>query len=208
MPPWLSTARPKPRIRVHGAPRSSVGLALALALLAATPRVGMVVPIEIQVPLLVKVLEFDRSLRSHPGEELVILVAYQSRFRDSREVKDQIEEWISAVPSGRINGRALRWEFVDLEGRDGLAAELDRRGAGVVYLAPLRAVDVNELTAAAGEARALSVTGDLDHLDEGVAVTFGTRGGRPSIIINLKAARAAGADFSAQLLQVAEIVNP
>ena len=44
-------------------------------------------------------------------------------------------------------------------------------------------------------------------MENGLAVGVGLRGKKPEILINLEAARAEGADFNAQLLRLARIVN-
>jgi hypothetical protein len=181
-------------------------LALA-ALLLGAGTAEVVVPVELQVPLLLKVLDFDRSLRERPGEAVIILVAFQSGFPVSRDLRERLDSSRGSAGSASIQGKPVRWVFLDVTGAAALEREVRGQDAAVVYLAPMRSIDLGALTAAAAAGGALSVTGDLDYVSEGVAVAFGTRGGRPSILINLKAARAAGADFGAQLLQLAEIID-
>jgi hypothetical protein len=46
-----------------------------------------------------------------------------------------------------------------------------------------------------------------DYVGAGCAVGIGTEGEKPLIIINLPAAKAEGADFSSQLLQLAKVIE-
>jgi hypothetical protein len=188
------------------------GLHRCTLLLAALPILGgstvsMVVPVSLQVPLLANVLRFDRAIRDRDADEIVILVAYQSSFGPSREFRDEVLEYTKAREPDVIHGKQLRWEFLDLASLNTLAEECISRRASVLYLGPLRAVDIGQLAAVAAGAGALTVSGLREHVLQGVAVGFDVKGERPSILINLRAAKAAGASFGSQLLQVAELVG-
>jgi hypothetical protein len=52
----------------------------------------------------------------------------------------------------------------------------------------------------------LTLTGVAEYVRAGIAVGIGVRDDRPEILVNLAAARAAGADFSAQLLLLARVI--
>ena len=66
----------------------------------------------------------------------------------------------------------------------GSTTELKKQGAAVVYLAPLRAIDIATVATSITRASVITMTGVPEY-----------------------AARAAGADFSAQLLKLAELVE-
>jgi hypothetical protein len=88
-----------------------------------------------------------------------------------------------------------------------LVAGLRQAGVDVVYLTPVRAVDVRRLAQSLGAAGILSVTGVPDYVGQGIAVGVGRRGDRPRIMVDLAAARAAGSEFAAQLLKLAEVMQ-
>jgi hypothetical protein len=164
----------------------------------------MPVPVEVQVPMLAKILEFDRKLPDRPGTELVILVIYQGGYRASRTATT---EFMSAARDASIQGRRVRTVKVDIGDGSGLAGELNKQRAAVVYVAPLRALDVAPVAAAITRAGVIAMTGVPEYSEYGVPVAIGVRAGRPHIRINLGAARAAGADFGAQLLKLVELVD-
>jgi hypothetical protein len=172
---------------------------------AATPTMPMPVPPDVQVLLVPKVLEFERGLSGRPGDELVIGVAYQPGFRESLVAMESLLAAARAQPEATAHGRRLRWLPVPITTGADLIRALPKLDVDVLYFAPMRAVPLDRLATAAGDRRLISVTGVPAYVHEGVIVGFGERGGRPRIMVNLEAARSAGVNFSAQLLQLADI---
>jgi len=187
--------------------RAIVVPALLVALIAAMPAQEMPVPTALQVPLLVKVLGFDRALASRLGAELRIVVAYQPGFRASREAMEEIRALVEHGDAPSVGGKRVRWVFLPLDDDVPFGEELLRHGAAVAYLTPLRAVDIAELGGQAGAVGVLTTTGVPEYVGRGVAVGFGLRGGRARILISLRTARSAGADFGAQFLHVVDLVE-
>jgi hypothetical protein len=72
---------------------------LGLALGAVAPRAAaqdMPVPVEVQVPLLLKILAFDRALASTPSATLVVGVVFQGRNRTSSEIGAEVQGQLTA----------------------------------------------------------------------------------------------------------------
>ncbi len=180
--------------------------ALAVLLLSAAPvdAVDMEVPVGRQVPLLTRVLAFDRSLEG--SGPLVVALVYQERNRESRAARDAFEAALRGQALA-VHGRPVRVAPVAVTSVSGLAGRLHQAGADAAYVAPLRGLDAGAVGRAASGAGVLSLTGVREYVSGGVAVGVGLRGGRPEILINRRAARAAGADLSARLLQLATTVD-
>ncbi|MCC7264361.1 MAG: YfiR family protein [Candidatus Latescibacteria bacterium] len=159
----------------------------------------MAVPVEVQVPLFLKLLRFERQLQSRPaGDTLVIGIVFQQRFRASLEAKDA---FAAAVQAAGAEG-AWRCVPLDLGRQNELSSALAASGARVLYLCPLRAVEVQEIAGVAHGRRMLTLTGVPEYLNAGVAVGIDSRGQKPLILVSLPAARAAGADFSSRVLSL------
>lgn len=155
-------------------------------------------PVEVQVPLFLKLLRFERQLQSRASDDtLVIGVVYQQRFRTSLEVKDAF-----AAAARAAADRPLRCAPLDLDRQQDLAGALVASGARVLYLCPLRAADPKGIAGIAREHRVLSLTGVPEYLAAGVAVGIDTKGQKPLILVCLPAVRAAGAEFSSRLLSL------
>ena len=66
---------------------------------AAAPRAQEIaVPVAVQIPILVKVLNFDRKLPERTGGRLVVGVLYQSGFRASANIADEVCRQIAELP--------------------------------------------------------------------------------------------------------------
>lgn len=162
------------------------------------------VPVGLQIPLFLKVVSFDRQLASRMNDELVVAVAYQGGNRESVRA---MEDAVRAIRSARgVPGMPeLRVESIDLD-KTSLVVELDRRQVTILYVAPLRAVDIAIIADAARAARVTTFTGTPRYLSDGLAVSVRYQGERPKLLINVDAARLEGAEFSAELLQLAQVM--
>ncbi len=169
------------------------------------PPDDMDVPVAQQVPLLTRVLSFDRALGG--AAPLVVAVVYQERNRASRQAYREFAQTLAARGVTTVQGRPLRVVPVPVGAGPSVRAPLDRAGADVAYVAPLQGLDVRALAEAASRGGVLTLTGVRRYVDAGVAVGVGRRGGRPEILLNRRAAAAAGADLSSRLLQLATIVD-
>jgi hypothetical protein len=163
------------------------------------------VPVAIQIPLFLKVITFDRQLQARAGSELLVAVAYQSGNRASTITKDEAVRALANV-SGLLDGRSVSALVIDLD-RESLGDVLARHRIAVLYIAPLRAVDLAAVAAAARAARVTTMTGVPRYVPLGITVSVRLQGDRPRLLINVESARLEGADFSAELLKLAQVTR-
>jgi hypothetical protein len=167
----------------------------------------MPVPVDVQVPVLLKVLSFDRRIADARGEKLVVGVLFQSGFRLSSTVKDRVLDALSSAGSSGPANRPLSVVAVDADRIESLEKALSLSGVRVLYVAPLRAFDFSNLIATTRRSGTLTLTGVPEYLEAGLSVGLDLRQDRPRILVNLRAARAEGADFAAPLLGLATVVE-
>lgn len=184
----------------------AVALLLPLLPLAARPAAAQSMPVgvEVQMPLLLRVLTFDRALPPR-GTAFVVAIVFQGRNRASSDAKDAALEAILGDRALRVRGQPLRAELIDLDTDPDVAAALQRTQAGAVYVAPLRGVAVEPIVKAARAARIRTLTGVDAYLAQGIAVSVRIRGDHPRLAINLGACKGEGADYPAQLLSFADV---
>lgn len=173
---------------------------LAAVFIAATEPASALVPVEVQLALFTTIWRLDRNFDS--AGVVTVVIVYQAGYRDSLLVKD---DFVATVARLKLPIRCIPLEVG--------SEELLRRGlseirATVVYVTPLRSVDVAEIARIARGRGLRTITGVPEYVEEGIAVGIGERKDRPLIIINLQGARAEGSDFSSQLLSLARIVGP
>lgn len=166
----------------------------------------MAVPLEIQVPLFSKILSFDRNLKSRAGSEIVMGIVFQSKFRTSLNARIRFEQVVREIGIKEING--IRVTLVPLDIYEtGLEKALTEHQVDIVYITPLRAVDIKEISELCRKQKVLSLSGVPGYCNSGLIVGVGIKGGKPEIIVNLQKAKDIGVDFRSQLLKLARIVN-
>ena len=167
----------------------------------------MPVPVDVQVPVLLKVLTFDRRIADARGENLVVGVLYQSGYRLSGTVRDGVVNALNRTGSTGPANRALNVVTIDADVTEKLDEALTRLGVKVLYVTPLRAFDLDGLVKATRRTRTLTLTGVPDYVEAGLSIGLDLRQDRPQILVNLRAARAEGADLAAPLLSLATVVE-
>ena len=175
-------------------------LALLAAMLpAVAASASMLVPVDVQTDLLINIGKHDRSF---DAKGAILGVIYQEDFPESVVVKNEV--------IAEVKKRNLPLTCVALEARNApaLRKKLIETNATIVYVAPLRALNIAEIASLTRLRGIRSATGMPEYVDLGIAVGIGLRNRRPLIIINLAGARAEGSDFSSQLLSLARIVGP
>lgn len=168
----------------------------------------MDVPVDVQIPLLYKILTFDRNLGARMvGDGIVIAIIYQEGFRASVTARDQVLEAVRRIGESSISGQPVHWVSLELTEVADLEAAFAKNRVDVIYVAPLRSVGLDRIATAARGKQVTSFTGVPEFVDRGIAVGVGLQRERAQIIVNLSAARAEGAEFGSQLLNLARIVE-
>jgi YfiR/HmsC-like len=160
----------------------------------------------VQYPLLLKILQFDRNLSSRAGQEIVIGVVYQGRFRASARACEEIHRAAQVAGAERLAEKRISVVELNLE-RVNLKQALDSLNVDVAYVTPLRATDIKTITDVTRDLHITTITGVEQYVHDGLAVGLGIWQEKPRVLVNLEASRAEGADFSSQLLSLAQVVK-
>ena len=164
----------------------------------------MPLPVKDQMPLFLKILSYDKNLPER-GDEIVIGVLYQERFRQSLLAKEELMTVMKQFKA--VSGHPIRLVPLPLDERTSLAAMLDDPRINVFYVSPLRAFDIEAITDVSRDRAIVTLTGMPAYLDAGLSVSLDVKGGKPQILINLPASEAEGVDFHSQLLKVAKVMR-
>jgi len=168
----------------------------------------MAAPAEVQIPLLFKILTFDRRLRTRPpGKVIVIAVVFQTGFRGSVVARNQIVDALKAMQDSTISGHPVRWVAVEWKDAEQLRLALIHERTDVVYLTPVRGVELDPITRAARAGGMTTFTGVPLYVEQGLALSVGIVRERPQIVVNLPATRAEGSDFTSQLLRLCKVIE-
>lgn len=164
------------------------------------------VPMNVQVPLLLRVLAYDRALARNGGDDVVLAVLYDAASDPSVQARNNFTQTVRSGTVRAVNGRPLRVVEVNVAAGN-VTASLRAAHATAAYLTPGLEGRLQPIVRGGAEGRVLLLCGSEDYVRAGVAVGIGFAAGRPRLLINLPAARAAGADLPAALLTVATVVQ-
>ena len=166
----------------------------------------MPLPVETQLNVLLKTLTFDRNLKERRGERLTIGIVYHGLFNKSLQAKDELIEAFKTVRIEEIFEHTLHIVTVDLH-LIGLEEAVTSQDVDILYITPLDSSEILKISKLSRSMGVITLSGVPQYSEQGIAVTVGKKGDAAQIIINLDAARAAGANFSSQLLKMAKIVD-
>lgn len=167
----------------------------------------MPLPVMLQHQLLLKILSFDKNLAARSADTLRMAVIYQSILRHSAKTAGAFLAETATGEQPQVKNIPLSIRCYDLKTLPELRAFLVKESIDLVYIAPLRAVAVSDLTALTRELNILSLSGVREYQRHGVAVNLDIRGEKPEILIHKKNAGEEGADFSSRLLHLVTIIN-
>jgi len=182
-----------------------IGLAASFILVLPLAAQDVVVPVDLQYALFCKVLSYDRALMSKDSDRIVFCIAYQSRYLTSRNIRDEFIRSIENSPVKSINGRNIECISVDLINED-IDKTFESNNIDVLYLAPVRALDIGNIAMVCSVHKILSITGVPEYCERGITVGIGQTGEKPQIIVNMKGALSVGADFSSQFLKLVKVL--
>jgi len=161
-------------------------------------------PARSQALLLLRLLGYDRGLARQPGEPVVVAVAW--RTGDEARRDEALEALREAAARYRVAGRPVRAVPVQWEAGP-FAARLHEAGAAAVLVVGGLASQAEALARPFQEAGLLSATTSRAAVEAGLTFGLVWRGARAGVLVNVAAARAAGADLDATLFTVAEPVG-
>jgi hypothetical protein len=165
----------------------------------------MNIPVDVQVQLMARIFSFDRAMDARAKGGMTIGILYQERYRASASTADDAEELLARAegfPHGPFQVVRIPWE-----NRESAERDLREERVGILYIAPLRSVDVQVIADMCKALHIPAFTGVSSYVNEGIALGVTRRGGKATILINLPAARQSGSDFTSQLLHFAEVIE-
>jgi hypothetical protein len=158
-----------------------------------------VVPAPVQATLAVRILEYDRALKSWSGGRLTVGVVARHASAAS-----EFEQALSGRDAQGVPIKVAQHAYKDAEG---LRAWIERSGVGLLYLAPDAAAESAAAVAVAAARRLPVLVASRAQFRDGATVGLVVRDGKPHILVNLSASRAVGMDLDPKLLQLSEVVR-
>ncbi len=191
----------------HGV-RSALLAAFALiATIGVCAAQDVAIPVDVHLPILIKILTFDRNLAPKVHGDFIIGIVFQERFRTSANVASDVRAAVAHLPANILGGFPIQAVPIDLDSTPDLTAVVTQQHVNALYVAPLRGASLGSIIHAGEAAQISTLTGVPRYVEEGLAVGIDSKGDRPQIVVNVAASRSEGADFTAQMLKLARVLN-
>jgi hypothetical protein len=178
-----------------------------MALSAPVSGQEMPLPVDVQLAMFDRILTYDKAFDERVGPEVVVGVLYQQNYRASRDAKDALLVAARERATPTLSGVPVRFVPVLLNDERSLVGVIEAVGIDVLYVTPVRAVDVADLARVNGTRHVTTITGVPAYVESGIAVGLDLRGGKPEIVVNVETCEQSGVVFSSQLLQLARRIE-
>lgn len=183
------------------------GLLLLILILLPAFAQDSLVPIPVQYRLLIKILDFDRLFQAGPQNEVVVGIIYQRKYRPSLEIQEELTQFIKKNGEKTETGVRLQAVPIDLVEETDLRREITGNNIRVIYVAPLRSIDLASIVSISRALKIKSFTCMPEYAEQGIGITLALKGDKPLIIVNLPATKAEGSNYSSQLLGLARVIE-
>jgi hypothetical protein len=163
------------------------------------------VPLGLQVELFTKVAEYDKTLPGRSEGIVRTLVVTRSRVPESASAAARVLKALSNIE--RVSGLPHEDSAVEFMDVSSLAGLCKARSVSILYLTPgLTDIDQPLSEALVGTA-VLTVSASAEGVSKGIVLGFDLVGGKPKLIVNLRATRDQGVRLSADVLKIATVIE-
>lgn len=192
---------PMPR---RGALRAAIVGALLLSLVAGSA-IAARLPIDQCAPILIRALAYDRDLRKRAGDSVMLAVLYNPASGSSVSEANSALTAFKALESLTVQG--LRFRAVRLPYGPDLSAKLAEDGIDAVFIVEGLSSELSALTEVTRRRKVVTLTTEEADIRRGAAIGVVLASGKPTLMVNLPASSAEGAQLSSDLLRIAKVIR-
>lgn len=181
---------------------------LAITLFTSTLSIGQRVkaPIDIQMRIIPKILSLEKNLAHSDDKYFNVSVLYSKDQRNSDQVFTSFTDAVNKFGIPIKNKEAIVLPF-DISSKGSFRTFLKTNNIKLLYITPLRGIDISEITKICREESVLTFTGVEDYIENNVSVVLSLKDNKLQIMINSKSSKQEGADFSSRLLRIAKLID-
>lgn len=167
----------------------------------------MQVPVEVQGPLFIKVLGFEKNHKFRVKKTIKLGVFYTKSSQSTRVKKDILNSLKKLQKRNKTIGK-LSFSIQEIPNQKILKV----KDMHILYITPDSNAYLKSIQQISRKNKVITITGVPEYVKAGqvsIGASLKKRNGKmfPNIMINLKVAQAEGSDFSSKLLQIAELIK-
>ncbi|MBU1701640.1 MAG: YfiR family protein [Candidatus Eisenbacteria bacterium] len=165
------------------------------------------IPENLQVPILFKLLTYDRTLMEKSSEFLRVGVLYRRGDGASEQNMEALMEVLSSMAEKTIKGKTFEVVPIPWDRKESIDEGLRSAEVDILYVTRAHKGRLSQITALTRELNILSLTGVVDYVSGGLGVGVGLEEDHPRIMVNLDAVRAEGHDLESQVLRICKKIQ-
>jgi len=166
---------------------------------------SVTVPLGLQVDLLVKVADYDRTLPGRTSGVVRVVVLVRAGSPESSAAAGKVLDALSGVP--RISGLPHEDTLVPFKDVASLVELCRTSSTSIVYLTPGLA-DVSEaLSKALAGIPVFTVAASAEGAQKGAVLGFDLIASKPKLLVNLASCRNQGVRLSSDVLRIATVIE-
>ena len=167
----------------------------------------MPVPPELQVPLILKILTYDRNFDSRAQAEVRVGIVFVAADPSSLKAKNEVADVFQRFSAKTVRSLAIKYNVIEFMSDSQVADAARSNEINVFYVAPGNSRNLETLRRISQSRRIVTTTGVPPYVEQGIAVGIGVEQDKPHILINLPSSKAEGSEFDASLLRIAKVVR-
>lgn len=167
------------------------------------------VPMEKQTDLLLKALGYDRAILGRDGDVVRIGIVYNESSPESMSAFEQAGDCLfDEISAGRtVGNKKLTFSGLGYTSESNLQSMASNLGVAVFYVTPGNEGNLSPIVNVAKSESILTFGSRGEYVDHGLATGVELEEGKPRMVINLTNAKAQGANFKAEFLKIARLVQ-
>jgi hypothetical protein len=165
------------------------------------------VPYDVQVPLVLKALTYDRNLKNRTSDTVRIAVLIPGK-NGGRAAAADLAAALNNLPDRTVNGMPVVFREIVVTDGAGLEAALREARFVAAYVLPgFSPEELAQVRRICESRQILPVAAVAGEIERGMAFAVGAQGGRPQIVVDLSNSKACGSEFDLALLRVARVIQ-
>ena len=165
------------------------------------------VPPDRQVLILSRALAYDTNLKQRAGPELAVAVLSRPGHLESETVAAAMTRAWKSLGNIKVQGLPVRTVPLSFTGVEPLRAAVTREGIDALYVTPGLEPDIPAIITIARQRHMTTMASRPQMVERGLALGVFAIDLKPTILINLPAARSESATFAPDLLRLAKVLR-
>ena len=165
------------------------------------------VPADRQVLILSRALSYDSELKARAGNDLQVGVLSKPGHAASEAMATAMLKAFRVILNVKVQGLTLGVRALSYTTPAALAAAVIAQGIDVIYVCAGLDQDLPAIVEVTRKRHIVSLASNEGQVTRGLALGVFAVEARPTIVVNLVAARNEGASFSSELLRVAKVIK-